>query len=336
MYAYEMQKSLQSLSLTIITCAMKFHEPFLVANYIGLRNFSKSIRWIIVNNDDSALDLPREIQNDTKVEIQKGPPLDTSYGPISIGVHHAKALEMATRQVLTSNVLILDPDFVILKWDLIMKHFTNLSTGKTFLVGTPWFPTWYRKIVFSLAPHLVFVKKNILNSGFEWYPINQIPRNLKSIDPDLSRARSDRSIFKFKIFRFLLQFFYNRTKINSEYDTFGSSERLASHGHVSFLEPQLTKNQLARISPTLRYSLGRRFERLVPFKFRYLPHSYSVAPFELSASTQHIEHWSVAGEIFGVHMRSFGAGKLNSKDLNAIREFSEHVKYLTEERVSLF
>jgi hypothetical protein len=44
----------------------------------------------------------------------------------------------------------------------------------------------------------------------------------------------------------------------------------------------------------------------------------------------------VAGEIFGVHMRSFGAGKLNSNDLSAIREFSEHIKYLTEERVSLF
>jgi len=187
-----------------------------------------------------------------------------------------------------------------------------------------------------LAPHLVFAKKNSLDSEFEWYPINQIPKNLKSIDQDLSRARSDKSIFKFKIFRFLLQSFYNRTKINTEHDTFGSSERLATYGQVLFLEPQLTRNQLAKISPTLKYSLGRKFERLVPFRSRCLPHSYSVAPFELSASTQHIEHWSVAGELFGVHMRSFGAGKLNSKDLSAIREFSDHVKYLTEERVSLF
>lgn len=171
--------------------------------------------------------------------------------------------------------------------------------------------------------------------GFEWYPINQIPRNLKSFNPDLARARSDRSIFKFRLFRFLLQLFYNRTKINTEYDTFGSSERLASHGQVSFLEPQLTKNQLARISPTLKFSLGWRLERLVPFKFRYLPHAYSVAPFELSASTQHIEHWSVDGEIFGAHMRSFGAGKLNSKDESAIQEFSDHIKFLTSGKIAL-
>lgn len=321
--------------VTIITCAMKFHEPFLRANYKLLREFSKDIRWIVINNDDVELDLNSITKKDSKLEIQKGPTIDLSYGLVSIGVHHAKALEMATQQVFTSNVLILDPDFIILKWELIMKQFMNLSTGKIFLVGTPWFPTWYRKIVFSLAPHLVFAKRDILNSGFEWYPINQIPRKLKSINLDLARARSDRSIFKHKFFRFLLQLFYNRTKINTEYDTFGSSERLARHGQVSFLEPQLTKNQLARISPTLKYSLGRRLERLAPFKFRYLPHPYSVAPFELSASTQHIEHWSVDGEIFGAHMRSFGAGKLKSKDESAIQEFSDHVNFLSRGKIAL-
>jgi len=217
-----------------------------------------------------------------------------------------------------------------------MKQLMDLMSEKTIVVGTPWFPTWYRKRIFSLAPHLVFSKTKILNNGFEWYPISQIPRNLLGFNADSVRARSDSYVFKYSFFRFLLKFFYNRIKINTEYDTFGSTERLSSLGQVSFLEPQLTKNQLSKISPTLKYSVGRRLERLIPLKFRYLPHSYSVAPFELSASTQHIEHWSVAGEIFGVHMRSFGAGKLNSNDLSAIREFSEHIKYLTEERVSLF
>lgn len=322
--------------VTVITCAMKFHEPFLRANHKALREFSKDIRWIIVNNDESELELRLNAERDSRLEIQKGPPIDLSFGLISIGVHHARALEIAAGQVFTSNILILDPDFVILKWDLIMKQFMDLMSERTIVVGTPWFPTWYRKKIFSLAPHLVFSKTKILNREFEWYPISQIPRNLLGFNADVTRARSDRSMFKHSFFRFLLKFFYNRTKINTEYDTFGSSERLASQGQVSFLEPQLTKNQLAKISPTLRYSLGRRLERLVPFKFRYLSHSYSVAPFELSASTQHIEHWSVAGEIFGVHMRSFGAGKLDAKDLSAIREFSEHVKYLTDERVSLF
>jgi len=321
--------------VTIITCAMKFHEPFLRANYKLLREFSKDIRWIIINNDDYELELKSNTKKDSRLEIQKGPPIDLSFGLISIGVHHAKALEIATRQVSTGNILILDPDFLILNWNLIMKQFMNLTTDKTIVVGTSWFPTWYRKIVFSLAPHLVFAKTKILSSGFEWYPINQIPKNLKSINSDLARARSDRSIFKYRLFRFLLQLFYNRTKINTEYDTFGGTERLANQGQVSFLEPQLTKNQLSKISPTLKYSLGRRLEWLVPFKFRYLPHPYSIAPFELSASTQHIEHWSVDGEIFGVHMRSFGAGKLNSKDESAIQEFSDHVKFLTGKEIFL-
>jgi len=322
--------------VTIITCAMKFHEPFLRANHKALREFSKDVRWIVINNDDSELDLTLNTGKDSRLEIQKGPPIDLSFGLISIGVHHAKALEIAARQVFTSNILILDPDFVILNWDLIMKQFMDLINEKTIVVGTPWFPTWYRKKIFSLAPHLVFSNTKILNSAFEWYPLSQIPKNLLGFNAGFVRARSDRSMFKYSFFRFLLKFFYNRTKINTEYDTFGSTERLASLGQVSFLEPQLTKNQLSKISPTLRYSLGRRLERLIPLKFRYLPHSYSIAPFELSSSTQHIEHWSVAGEIFGVHMRSFGAGKLNSKDSSAIREFSDHVKSLTEERISIF
>ena len=321
--------------VTIITCAMKFHEPFLHANYKALREFSKNIRWIIINNDDSELDLKSKTGKDSRLKIQKGPPIDLSFGLISIGVHHAKALEIATEQVSTGNILILDPDFLILEWGLVMKQFMNLIGGKIVAIGTPWFPTWYRKITFSLAPHLVFAKTDILRKGFEWYPIDQIPRNLMSINPDLARARSDRPIFKYMLFRFLLQLFYNRTKINTEHDTFGSTETLASQGHVSFLEPQLTKNQLSKISPTLKYFLGRKIERLVPFKLRYLPHSYSIAPFELSSSTQHIEHWAVAGEIFGVHMRSFGAGKLNSKDASAIQDFSDHVKFLTSGKTSL-
>jgi hypothetical protein len=35
---------------------MKFHEPFLRLNYKLLREFSKDIRWIIINNDDVELE----------------------------------------------------------------------------------------------------------------------------------------------------------------------------------------------------------------------------------------------------------------------------------------
>jgi hypothetical protein len=335
MYAFEMQNSSQSLSLTIITCAMKFHEPFLVANYLGLRNFSKSIRWIIVNNDESSLDLPREIQNDTKVVIQKGPPLDTSYGPISIGVHHAKSLEIAAQQVKTNHALILDPDFVIINWERIIQEFNRVYQDQIVALGTPWFPTWYRKIVNSLAPHFVFIKTDIIQSGFEWYPIDKIPEYLKNSDSTSNTPRSQWPIFKIKIFKFALLYFFNRIKINTEYDTFGSTEILAKQNRILFLTPQLTRNQLAKLSPFLKYKVGRIFEKLIPRRFRYLTRHYSVAPFELSVSTQHIEHWVVGEEIFGVHMRSFGAGKLLSKDFSAVTEFGMHLDFLTGGRLTM-
>jgi len=333
-YAFDMQNVSRPLSITIITCAMKFHEPFLVANYIGLRNFSRSIRWIIVNNDDSALDLPREIQNDTKVEIQKGPPLDTTYGPISIGVHHAKSLKIAAWQVKTNHTLILDPDFVIIDWQRIFQEFNRVNEDQIAAFGTPWFPTWYRKIVNSLAPHCVFIKTNVIQSDFEWYPISKIPEYLKNHDSTINAPRSQWPIFKIKIFKFVLLHFFNRIKINTEYDTFGSTEILAKQNRILFLTPQLTRNQLAKLSPFLKYKGGRTFERLIPRRFRYLTRHYSVAPFELSDSTQHIEHWVVGEEIFGIHMRSFGAEKLLSKDYSAVIEFGMHLEFLTGGRVS--
>jgi len=66
--------------VTVITCAMKFHEPFLRANYKLLRKFSKDIRWIVINNDDGELDFKSNSKKDSRLEIQKGPTIDLSYG----------------------------------------------------------------------------------------------------------------------------------------------------------------------------------------------------------------------------------------------------------------
>ena len=324
-----MQKQMLISNMTIITCAMKFHEPFLVTNYFNLRKFSKEVLWIIINNDDAKLDLPDLIEQDKKIVIQKGPPLDTTYGAIAIGVHHAKSLEIASRQVKTGYTLILDPDFVVINWNLIMQELSKIDQNRVVTIGTPWFPTWYRKIVNSLAPHFVLIKSAIIQNQFEWYPIDQVPEKLKIENTVHAKSRSDWPIFRYRIFRQALLYFFNRTKINTEYDTFGSTGILAQQNKVTFLVPQLTRNQLAKLSPILKFKIGRMIEKIIPPRYRYLLRPFTIAPFELDISIQHIEHWAVGNEIFGVHMRSFGAGKLLSKDLGAIEEFGKHLNFLT-------
>jgi hypothetical protein len=329
-----MQKQSLTTNMTIITCAMKFHEPFLVSNYFNLRKFSKEVLWIIINNDDAKLDLPDLIEQDQKIVIQKGPPLDTTYGAIAIGVHHAKSLEIASRQVKTRYTLILDPDFVVINWNLIMRELSKINQNKVVAIGTPWFPTWYRKKVNSLAPHFVLIKSAIIQNQFEWYPIDLVPEKLKIKDTFQARPRSDWPIFRYPIFKQILLYFFNRTKINTEYDTFGSTEILAKQNKVTFLLPQLTRNQLAKLSPILKFKIGRMIEKIIPPKYRYLLRPFTIAPFELDFSSQHIEHWVVGNEIFGVHMRSFGAGKLLSKDLGAIEEFGRHLNFLTNGKMT--
>jgi hypothetical protein len=294
-----------------------------------LRKFSKNLQWIIINNDNDELQLTERMNKDENIKILKGPPLDKTFGAIAIGVHHAKSLEIAAHQVKTRQTLILDPDFVVINWSLIMVEIFKINNPDVVAIGTPWFPTWYRKRIASLAPHFVFVKTEIIQKDFEWYPINKIPNELKIENNYAAKARSNLPIFRYKFFNLLLLFFFNRSKINTEYDTFGSSEILAQQNKVAFLVPQLTRNQLAKLSPTLKFKIGLAFEQIIPSRFRYLLRPFTIAPFELDVSSQHIEHWAVGKEIFGVHMRSFGAGKLMSKDLGAIEEFGRHLNFLT-------
>jgi len=316
---------------------MKFHEPFIETNYLQIREFSKEIKWIIVNNDSLELNISGN-GIDQNLMIFNGPKLDENYGKIAVGIQHSEALKQASSFVKTKITLILDPDFVVIDWNLIL-NICNKKLSENFkVVATPWFVTWFRKKSKSIAPHFVFLHSNMLSENFEWYPINNISSDLLHGGTNINSFRNKSFFINYKnifIVRLLLKLTWNRLKINTEFDTLGGTYLMGERGEVFFVDSVVTKNQLKGISPHLAFSLGRFIESLVGKKYKYLINSYIIARFELSKNNINIEHYAVDGEIFGVHMRGFGSGKLMSNNKVSRVEFSDHLSRLTNGKIFL-
>jgi hypothetical protein len=322
-----MKKIQEYSEITIITCAMKFHDPFLITNYEQLRKNNRNIKWIIVNNDSSELEISKYNELDPNLNILTGPTLDRSFGKIAINIQHSTALKIAANKVNTGYVIILDPDFIVLDWNFILNFCFKELENNFKAIATPWFVTWYSKKTKSIAPHFVFSKTSLLIDNFPWYPLEKIPMDWRTIHPDKI------NIFKIylarnKIFNSFLKTLLNRRRIDSEFDTLGDTYLMGERNEVSFFEIHVTRNQLKSLSPHLNFKIGRFLEKFVPQRYNYLSKKIKITEFELHANCQNIEHYGSNGEIWGVHMRGFGSGKLMKNDQQSIMEFSDHLAML--------
>jgi hypothetical protein len=306
---------------------MKFHDPFLKTNYEQLRKKSKNVKWIIVNNDSSELEISKLQNIDPNLIVLEGPLLDSSFGKVAINIQHSNALMLATKNVTSEFVIILDPDFIVLDWNFVFKFCFNEIENNYKAVATPWFISWYAKKTKSMAPHFVFTKTSLLQNDFQWYPIDKVPTEwLTNGNKNVKFYKE--YLLKNGIFSFLLKILVNRRRINSEFDTLGDTYLMGERNEVSFIEIHVTKNQLKNVSPHLYFKIGRILEKFIPNRYNYLTKKIKVTRFELNTNCENIEHYGSDDLIWGVHMRGFGSGKLMSKDKQSILDFSEHLSAL--------
>ena len=313
---------------------MQFHDPFLLCNYLQLRKYDKNIKWIIVNNDIVELKISGLQEQDSQLSVIAGPKLDHHFGRVSVGVQHSSALKLAASMAKTEFVLILDPDFVVLDWDYILNFCKDQIETSFNFVATPWFVTWFAKKSKSMAPHFVFSRNSLLNDTFPWYPIDMIPSNwLEAYQVEENRVKN----FLSKIWLVNLgkKIFLNRRRVNSEFDTLGGTYQMGENKEVFFVDIYATRNQLKNISPHLYYKLGRNVENLIPKSYSYFANTTKILSFQLNSNCENIEHYGTGNYIWGVHMRGFGSGKLMSNDKKSLSDFSEHLSFLTDNRLKL-
>jgi hypothetical protein len=327
-------KKMVGQNLTIITCSMKFHDPFLLCNYEEMRKYDSGIKWIIVNNDSSPLSISNFQDADPNLSVINGPKLDNKFGRVAVGVQHSSALKLAAAKVGTEFVLILDPDFIVLDWNYIMDFCANKLDVGYKAVATPWFVSWFSKKTKSIAPHFVLARTSLLNAEFPWYPIDLIPAEWR----ELSKPK-DRKYRKFlqknPLINLVAKIVLNRRRINTEFDTLGETFHMGEKGEVLFVDIYATRIQLKKISPHLSTRLGRYLEKLIPARYSYFANSVKLLTFELNSNCENIEHYGTEGNIWAVHMRGFGSGKLMANDRSSLAYFSNHLAFLTGNRRKL-
>lgn len=146
-----------SADLTI--CSVSFDSTFyldLNQRLVQRLNTSDNWRWLIVEN--SASHAADAVSGDDRVSVVAGGPPDPSIDSrIRGSYHHAAALNSILSHVSTRFVLLLDPDFYIVRSEWIGEILNDMMDRNLAFFGVPWHPRWYTKYRYFPCVHCLFI-----------------------------------------------------------------------------------------------------------------------------------------------------------------------------------
>lgn len=147
-----------SLKEGLTICMVSYHSASLLDLNLTLTrklNLATNYHWVVVDNDN-------DYQSDGKYDFQllKGDPC-VNQGQVRGSYHHAQALNKALEHVQTRYVLMLDPDFFILRKDWIQDVLDHISRENISLWGAPYYPhaNWKRRYVPAAYCMLIDLEK---------------------------------------------------------------------------------------------------------------------------------------------------------------------------------
>jgi len=118
-------------------------------------NPDSSVRWLVAENSpsDSAARLGRR---EPGFEVFEGAARENRLYA-SASYHHAAGLDIIVRQADTRYLLVLDPDFFIIRRNWIQDMITHMHTGNVAILGAPWHPKRTAKFRYFPCAHCTFV-----------------------------------------------------------------------------------------------------------------------------------------------------------------------------------
>jgi len=161
------------MELTVCSVAYRSQE-LLDLNYELARRLNPSRRtgrWVVVDNTPS--DEPGRIsKSDPRFERLLGvkrPQVEDGQASLQ----HGKALNRAVEAVKTRFLLIIDPDFFVIRPNWIQAVLDHMKRSGLAFLGAPWHPRWYRKWRYFPCAHCLFID------------LDRIDRNALDFTPDL-------------------------------------------------------------------------------------------------------------------------------------------------------
>jgi hypothetical protein len=164
------------LDLTI--CTVSNRGSVFVEHNVALAralNEGNEPTWIVVENAQSE---PIHEFGSRSVVAVRGPAPDRTHGERARGsYHHAAGLQRALDLTESRFVLVLDPDFYIVREQWVTDVICHMDRLALAFFGVPWHPRWIGKARYFPAPHCLFIDTE------------RVPRSLIDFTPEISSPR---------------------------------------------------------------------------------------------------------------------------------------------------
>jgi hypothetical protein len=160
-------RPLNSAGEDLSICTVSFHHGAFVRRNIdlaaGLNPDSTSrFRWIVVENTPGSSALPQDSDAPFPVQWIEGARSGAFSGP---SAHHAAAIDKALGLVKTPYLLVVDPDFFILRKHWVADALRHMEERGLAALGAPWNPIWYGKPRYAPAcAHCLFLDMRRLDA----------------------------------------------------------------------------------------------------------------------------------------------------------------------------
>lgn len=148
----------QVLPDELTICTVSYHSASLLDLNLTLTrelNPAANYHWIVVDNDDDF-----QVDEPHPFLLLKGDPC-SNQGRVRGSYHHAQSLNKALEHVTTRFVLVLDPDFFIIRANWIQEVLAHISSKNISLWGAPYYPhaSWKRRYVPAAYCMLIDLEK---------------------------------------------------------------------------------------------------------------------------------------------------------------------------------
>ncbi len=267
-------------------------------------NPAASITWLIADNAIGSSESKMPVK-DERFNIYEG----GQKGDLGANWHHAQALMMLLDHVNSRFVLVLDPDFYVIRKNWVEDMVSHMKHENLTFLGAPWHPAAYKKIRYFPSPHFVLIDiENLDIKDLNFLPGNDVlGRRWKKLV-----ARYDHHVD-----------ITGRLKIGQTKDTgYRLKERFSRKRdiHIECLQAVFKYNR-SKISNYIDHFVSDRFS-FRPKKCGYTTHAtFSEAGFPFDPYGKGWEEFMWLGEPFGFHVRRYPKRKRGMYDADTDIQF---------------
>ncbi len=249
--------------LTIVTVVLEQHYGFVRRQpaLIEAMNPGAPFRLLVVDNSGPA-EPGLQIAH-PRVEVISGVDQDLSRTEHGRGsYHHAAALNLAVRKVTTPYLLVLDPDFFVIYRNWIGEIIDHMRRRALTLFGAPWSYVWNRKWRYFPCVHFLMI--DLAKAGADTLDFTP------ALAEDVDASKAPLQVW-LKRFAPTLR---SRLLLESRRDTGWLLHRRFKDIRPAVFDcaqPVIDMKTEFQTPAKLATAAGRRWDRLVPRRWRFLP-----------------------------------------------------------------